>query len=87
MSFKIESHSEDHQPGWIENHPEDQQIITFHLEDETITTPLFRELDAEEETAFRKHARENYVVGEEISEILHPVWKDEARRMNEEAGE
>ena len=84
MSFKVESHSDDHQPGWIERHPEDQQMVTFEMEDRTITTPLFRELPPEEEKAFRQHARENYVIGSEINPVVHPVWQDEARKMNAE---
>ena len=47
--------------------------------------PLFRVLSEDEEAQFRKHARENYEVGSEINETFHPVWVDEARKMNAEA--
>lgn len=72
--------------NWLEKHPEDQEMVRFKMEDRTVVTPLFRELDAEEEKAFRQHARENYVVGSEINPVNHPVWRDEATKMNSEAG-
>lgn len=64
------------------------QFLTGNYEsDEEIVLPLFRELDVYEEAEFRRHARENYVVGSEIhDEVYHPVWCDEARLMNSEAG-
>lgn len=73
-----------------------QRYITFPKEvtqfltgdytsEEEVTLPLFKELSEDEEAAFRRHARENYKIGDEISEVFHPVWADEARRMNAEA--
>lgn len=46
---------------------------------------MFRTLDANEEKAFRKWARENYKVGAPVSEIWHPSVQDECRLMNNEA--
>lgn len=69
----------------MEEHPEEQVEIQFMVDQTPIVTPLFRELNPEEEASFRQHARETYVVGTEINEINHPVWKDEARIMNDEA--
>ena len=43
---------------------------------------LFRRLSDEEEIQFKTWARENYVIGSEISEIWHPVVQDECRKMN-----
>jgi len=60
-------------------------FLTGQVQEEPIDMPLFRELDPEEEAAFRKHAREHYVLGDPIEEIYHPIWCDEARKMNEEA--
>lgn len=52
---------------------------------EDIVLPLFKELSPEEEISFRWHARENYHVGDLINgDIFHPVWCDEARKMNTE---
>lgn len=52
---------------------------------EEMVVPLFRELSSEEEGEFRAHARANYRLGDEIDDIFHPIWKDEANLMNEEA--
>lgn len=82
--------------SYLEDHPEEQKVIEFsaevnafltgnRLETEPAIVPLFEDLSTEDEASFRKHARENYVVGEQINELYHPVWKDEARKMNEEA--
>ena len=84
------------EPEWFEDHPEDQVLITFPKEvtqfmtgdyesSDEVTLPLFRALNPEDEAAFRKHARENYVIGEPINSVYHPVWRDEARKMNVEA--
>lgn len=54
-------------------------------ETEEAVLPLFRELSAEEEQEFRQHARLHYKRGDEIKEIYHPIWQDEARKMNAEA--
>lgn len=54
-------------------------------ETEEAVLPRYRELSHVEEQSFRRHARENYVVGSPINEVYHPVWQDEARRMNAEA--
>lgn len=51
---------------------------------EEIVLPLFRELLAEEELVVRRHARENYQPGDPINEVYHPVWRDEAQKMNDE---
>lgn len=90
MSSRIDSP----ESGWMAEHPEDQQYLPISAEVDSILTgcksgadrayPMFRELSLEEEQEFRTHARENYVVGSPIYEINHPVWKDEARKMNEE---
>lgn len=45
---------------------------------------LFRELTLDEEKAFRKWARENYVPYEPIQGIWHPVVQDECSKMNKE---
>jgi hypothetical protein len=66
--------------NWFDRHPEDQVYLAFDS-----VVPLFRELNPEEEAEFRQNARENYVVGTEINEVFHPVWRDEARKMNDEA--
>lgn len=44
---------------------------------------MFRTLDEEEKKQFKKWARDNYVPGEEISEVWHPVVREECARMNE----
>ena len=69
--------------GWMEKHPEEQVYVDF---EDFGTVPLFRNLTPEEEISFRKHARETYVIGTDINPVNHPVWRDEARLMNEEAG-
>ena len=46
---------------------------------------LFKSLTAEEVEEFRKHARENYVVGTEINDVWHPVYQFECMQMNAEA--
>lgn len=64
----------------------DQMLHNKYLsEAEELVLPLFQELDAEAEASFRQNAREKYHVGDEISSLFHPVWQDEARRMNAEA--
>jgi len=45
---------------------------------------LFRELDAEEEAEFRKWSRENYVPGEPINGVWHPICQDECVKINAE---
>lgn len=55
-----------------------------YLNTEPIVVPLFRGLSPEEEKQFRDSARESYVPGEAINEVYHPIWKDEARKMNAE---
>ena len=71
--------------GWLEQHPEEQVIISLEHEGTVYYSgPLFQELSVEEEIEFRAHARENYEPGMPIDEIFHPVWKDEARKMNKE---
>lgn len=46
--------------------------------------PTFRPLNEREKTKFRRWARENYSPADEISELWHPVVRDECRRMREE---
>ena len=71
--------------GWLEIHPEEQEHIHLEIKGETVYDGnLFRELDPEEEASFRQHARETYEIGMPIEELFHPVWKDEARKMNKE---
>jgi hypothetical protein len=45
---------------------------------------FFRKLSKTEEQAFRAWARENYGIAEPISEVWHPVIRDECRKINEE---
>lgn len=45
---------------------------------------MFRFLDKEEESNFRRWARDNYTPFTEISELWHPVVQEECRRMCEE---
>ena len=45
---------------------------------------MFRLLNKQEQTEFRLWARRNYTIGSEISEVWHPVVRDECRRMCEE---
>jgi len=47
---------------------------------------MFRLLNKQEEAEFRLWARQNYAPGTEISEVWHPVVRDECRRMCEENG-
>ena len=47
---------------------------------------MFRSLNKREEAEFRVWARRNYTPGNEISEVWHPVVRDECRRMCEEKG-
>ena len=49
------------------------------------TSSLFRSLTADEVNEFRTHARENYVVGNEINEVWHPAYQFECMQMNAEA--
>jgi len=46
---------------------------------------LFRELDTDEEQAFRQWAQENYTAFSEIKGIWHPVVQNECVRINEKA--
>jgi hypothetical protein len=48
---------------------------------------LFRSLTDKEEMKFRKWARDNYKLGDEIGEIWHPVIKDECKKMKDESEE
>jgi hypothetical protein len=45
---------------------------------------FFRVLDPKEEAEFRAGARADYTVGEEVSGVWHPVYRDECRKMNQE---
>lgn len=81
--------------GIPEPGPNDQTIVEFsklvtqivegnYTATEPTRVPLFQTLDEEFEAKYRQHARENYVPGTEIKSVFHPVWQDEARRMNAE---
>ena len=48
---------------------------------------LFRQLKGSEENEFRQWARDNYVPGEPINEIWHPVVREECEQMNREHSE
>jgi predicted RNA-binding Zn-ribbon protein involved in translation (DUF1610 family) len=54
--------------------------------EEDVLVPLYRELSEQEEAEFRQHARDTYRPGDVIEEFFHPIWVQEARKMNEEAG-
>ena len=45
---------------------------------------MFRDLSDGEERAFRKHAREDCVIGSPIDSLWHPHYQDECERMNAE---
>ena len=45
---------------------------------------LFRDLDAQEVEEFKQWAREYYSVGDDVSELWHPIVREECRLMNEE---
>lgn len=45
---------------------------------------LFRELSPAEERVFRSWARDHYEPGSPVSELWHPVVRDECRKINEE---
>ena len=45
---------------------------------------MFRDLTEEEEEVFREWARTNYIKGEAVSEIWHPIVRDECAKINKE---
>jgi len=45
---------------------------------------FFKQLSSEEESEFRKWARDNYKPFSDISGVWHPVVQDECKKMNEE---
>jgi len=45
---------------------------------------FFKQLSSEEESEFRKWARDNYKPFTDISGVWHPVVQDECKKMNEE---
>jgi len=45
---------------------------------------FFKTLDSAEEAEFRAWARENFIPGQKISPVWHPVVRDECRIMTEE---
>lgn len=47
---------------------------------------LFRDLNENEQAAFRKWARENYTPFEPINGVWHPVVQDECAKINAEKG-
>ena len=46
--------------------------------------PTFRDLSLKEISEFKKWARENYKAGDVISEVWHPVIKEECCLINKE---
>jgi len=46
---------------------------------------LFRELNDDEVNQFKQWARDNYVLGTEVSKLWHPVVREECERMEQEA--
>jgi hypothetical protein len=46
---------------------------------------MFRSLTAQEVGEFKQWAHDNYTVGEEISEVWHPVVQAECIAISEEA--
>jgi len=46
---------------------------------------LFRNLSAKEVEEFRAQAREHYVIGSEISNLWHPIYRRACEEMNAEA--
>jgi hypothetical protein len=57
----------------------DGDTVVFEHDD-----PLFRDLGADEADVFRRWARENYIPGQSISQIWHPVVQDECHLINGE---
>ncbi len=47
-------------------------------------SPMFRNMTDEEEESFRQWVRCNYVKGQEVKNVWHPVVRDECRKVNEE---
>jgi hypothetical protein len=47
--------------------------------------PMFRDLSDAEAAEFRKWARDNYIPGQPINPIWHPVVRDECSIMCDEA--
>lgn len=47
-------------------------------------TPLFRQLTDEEELTFRLWARDNWQHGMNVSELWHPIVRDEIDKMEAE---
>ena len=46
--------------------------------------PQFKSLTVEQVAEFKQHARENHKPFEKVSDLWHPVWRAEAKLMNEE---
>ena len=72
----------------------DEDLTTAILEElaeegiekaEEAGVPFFRDLEPDEESEFRKWARENYQPGEEIKSVWHPLVRAECDKINEEA--
>jgi len=45
---------------------------------------LFRDLTDQEIKEFRQWARDNYAIGSAISDVWHPVVRDECHKINDE---
>lgn len=70
----------------ILNAPQDQVMDVF---DQFVTEAMetgnfFRKINPDEESEWRQWARDNYIPGEEINTLWHPLVQDECRKMNEE---
>lgn len=50
----------------------------------SVDDSFFKRLSDAEEKSYRQWARENYVPGEVIDSVWHPVVRDECRRINDE---
>lgn len=48
---------------------------------------IFRDLDPIQEAEFRQWAIANYTAGQEISELWHPVVRQQCQRINDVASE
>ena len=68
-----------------ENQNDNEAIQQAEPETYTQSCTMFRSLNAAECIEFRLAAQENYVEFEAISDLWHPIFRDECRRLNEAA--
>ena len=47
--------------------------------------PLFRDLTDQEEEEFRQAARESYKPGQPVSDLWHPIYRDECYKITKES--